>query len=189
MRSSARGKSEGKQSSAHACNGVKSTHRLTDSVKQNSLFRGTLEPTPMRWKCGQVRVAGLKASSRACTRPTLVSLHIHSQTDRRTDGQTDRQTDRQTDKLTYRDRGRQRQRQRQRQRDRQRQTETDRQSDSQTETRGVCVFVCARVRESTHKLHCICLFSKQYGKPYKSQRCPCLWSPHDLDFPNPQNHS
>ena len=41
-------------------------------------FRGTLEPTQWRWKCGQVRIAGLKASSRACTRPTLTSLLMHS---------------------------------------------------------------------------------------------------------------
>ena len=27
-----------------------------DSVKQNSLFRGTLEPTPVRWKSGHARV-------------------------------------------------------------------------------------------------------------------------------------
>ena len=41
-------------------------------------FRGTLEPTQWRWKCGQVRIAGLKASSRACTRPTVTSLLMHS---------------------------------------------------------------------------------------------------------------
>ena len=32
------------------------TRQRTDGVKQNSLFRGTLEPTQWRWKCSQVRV-------------------------------------------------------------------------------------------------------------------------------------
>ena len=52
--------------------------RQTDSVKCNSVFGGTLEPTQWRWECGQVRIAGLKASSRAYTRSTLISLHNHS---------------------------------------------------------------------------------------------------------------
>ena len=57
-------------------------HRRSATMSNASLFCGTLEPTRMRWECGQVRVTKLRKGKQPCKSATVSSLCTDQQTGR-----------------------------------------------------------------------------------------------------------
>ena len=55
-------------------------HRRSATMSNANLFCGTLEPTRMRWECGQVRVTRLRKGRQLCRSATVSSLCTDQQT-------------------------------------------------------------------------------------------------------------
>ena len=67
-------KRERERERERVCERVRERQRERETVSNASLFCGTLEPTRMRWECGQVRVTRLRKGSNCAVSATVSSL-------------------------------------------------------------------------------------------------------------------